>query len=1025
MSVRINIRNTLVTSALALTACTGTSGDSKSEVPLATTRQAIVSSDLGADAITSSSYVPRSLDKSLVTVVAKLDGMPTALHQEALGRKLTRVEKDTLRAQRLADHASVRPHIARLGGRVITSFTHAINGLKIEIPRNQLSALRAVPGVVEVKSVTTYTRNNDISVPRIHAPDVWAGVFGIRGEGVKVAVIDTGIDYTHANFGGPGTVAAFQAAQTAGTGPADPTLFGENAPKVKGGTDLVGDNYDANSSDPARAPVPDPNPLDCNGHGSHVAGTSVGLGVLADGTTFHGPYDPSAYTNNKFAIGPGVAPKADLYSVRVFGCTGSTNVVTEALEWAVDNDMDVVNMSLGSPFGTKDDADSEAADNAVKAGVIVVASAGNDSDVRYIAGGPAHSTRSISVAASDAPASNPGATIALPSGSSITAINANGATFADGTTFPVRVLRNPNGTVSLGCNPAEYAGSDGKLVVVARGTCARVARAVNGQKGNAAAVLMINNAAGLPPFEGKITQNPDTGENFNVTIPFFGVSGPVTGADARALVAADGQTVTFTGKALPTGLAGFTSGGPRNGDSMLKPDVTGPGIAIVSTAVGSGNQGVALSGTSMASPHVAGVAALTLQAHPKWKPAAVKAAIINSGAPGTIVDYATRRAGSGLVNAASSARTAVYAEADSDLVHVNFGLQEFATDFSKTKTIRLHNTGSTAATFNVGDAVPQGSPHSVSFDQTTITVPARSTASVALTLNVPAATAGDSSTFRDVAGLVTFTPVDESSNFGVGLSLPYYMVPRVSSSVRTVVAGSLRGSPPTGSAVVDNTTSLVPATADFYAWGLTKDPSNLGALDLRAAGVQTFGSVAAFAINTYNAWSTASTQEFDVNIDSNLDGTPDFVVFGIDIGRLAASPTFDGRIASAVFNVATGAVTVRFLASTSTDTSTIILPFNTADVGLSAANARFSYSVASFDLLGTDTDSFPTTAAFNAFSPAISTGQFVELDPNGKALVDLTVNPTEFAATPALGIMVVTPDNKNGKSEATLAKVKF
>jgi subtilisin family serine protease len=67
--------------------------------------------------------------------------------------------------------------------------------------------------------------------------------------------------------------------------------------------------------------VPDPNPLDCNGHGSHVSGTATGFGVTNDGKTYHGPYDEAAYAGG-FGIGPGVAPLADLYMIRVFGCTG-------------------------------------------------------------------------------------------------------------------------------------------------------------------------------------------------------------------------------------------------------------------------------------------------------------------------------------------------------------------------------------------------------------------------------------------------------------------------------------------------------------------------------------------------------------------------------------------------------------------------------------------------------------------------------------------------------------------------------
>src|SRR5204862_6616481 len=97
----------------------------------------------------------------------------------------------------------------------------------------------------------------------------------------------TGLDYTHANFGGPGTVAAWKAAFASSTQPADPALFGPNAPKVKGGTDLVGDAHDARSTDPnINMPHPDPNPLDFAWHGSHTSGTATGFGVSSAGTTF-------------------------------------------------------------------------------------------------------------------------------------------------------------------------------------------------------------------------------------------------------------------------------------------------------------------------------------------------------------------------------------------------------------------------------------------------------------------------------------------------------------------------------------------------------------------------------------------------------------------------------------------------------------------------------------------------------------------------------------------------------------------
>src|SRR5438094_447425 len=98
-----------------------------------------------------------------------------------------------------------------------------------------------------------------------------AGAVGLSVVAAMGGTADTGIDYTHADVGGPGTGAAWTAAKAASTAPADPSLFGPAAPKVKGGYDFVGDAYNANN--PSSVPVPDPNPLDCNGHGSHTAGT--------------------------------------------------------------------------------------------------------------------------------------------------------------------------------------------------------------------------------------------------------------------------------------------------------------------------------------------------------------------------------------------------------------------------------------------------------------------------------------------------------------------------------------------------------------------------------------------------------------------------------------------------------------------------------------------------------------------------------------------------------------------------------
>jgi len=993
--------------------------------------------------------LPPGLDTRPVTVVVLLAGDPVAMVQETAGRKLSRGEKDSVKRERKIEQETVNSQIVALGGTIVGTFQSAVNGIKVQIASNKIGALRQIVGVVDVKGVNRHERGNTIGVPRVQAPAVWAGVPGWRGEGIKIAVIDTGIDYTHANFGGPGTVAAYIAAAATGTAPAAPALFGPGAPRVKGGTDLVGDSYNADPDSASYQPIPqpDPNPLDCDvgvGHGSHVAGTAAGSGVLSTGLTYTGPYDTNTHSNS-FRIGPGVAPKADIYSIRVFGCEGSTDVVVEALDWAVDNDMDVVNMSLGSSYGTSDSADALASDNAAKAGVVVVASAGNANDLRYITGSPASSSRTISVAATTTSATIGFGDFALPAvtadgARTISAINANGASYTSPFNGTVKVVRNTNNSVSLGCSVAAFdanGGVVGKIAVVNRGTCARVAKAIYGQQAGAIAVVMINNTSALPPFEGTIFQNPDNGDFYDVTIPFFGVKGTTASAtsDGSRLVLRDGVAIAITtGTTQPSGLASFSSGGPRNGDSVLKPDISAPGSPTISTLVGSGNLQESLSGTSMASPHVAGVAALVQQAHPKWKPSQVKAAIVNSGDPGAIAGYFTHTAGSGFVNAAAAARTQVIAYADDKLTSMSFGLQEFSKDFKDEKTIKLRNDGDADATFNVAVSLPQGSPHAATLDKTQVNVRARGHADVKLTLRIPAATAGNSDAFREVAGLVTFAPASAGDNGGIGMRVPYYLVPRVSSDVEAKLDKEFKTSVPNGTVNLSNKRSAIAATADFYSWGLAgkgkgSDKKN-PIINVAAAGVQAFPISATeqlivFAVTTEEAWSSPSTREFDFLIDSNGDGIADFAVVGVDIG-LITTGAFDGRIAAAVYNLQTGVrAPIEFLAQASTDGSTMLIPVRSSRLGLSAANPRFTYTATGFDLVETGaSDSFAMSAKYNAFSSAITDGQFVDLAAQGSASVPFSVNLTELELTPALGLMVVTQDNKNGKDEANLVKIE-
>jgi subtilisin family serine protease len=962
------------------------------------------------------------------TVVLKMTGDPVAVvRSRTPGKQLAESERQSIERDLRSRQDAIVPSIQRMGGTVLGQFQHAINGIKVSGTHEQIRRLATLPGVVEVKGVRIYHLVNAESVPFIGAPQAWQGPPGLHGEHIRIAVIDTGVDYTHANFGGPGTVDAWTAAFAHSTEPADPALFGSNAPKVKGGTDLVGDNYDPISTDPKKnTPMPDPNPLDCAGHGSHTSGTATGFGVTSAGKTFQGSYDAITPTD-AFIIGPGVAPLADLYAVRVFGCTGGTRVVVDAIDWAVAHDMQVISMSLGADFGTEDDADAEASENAVNAGIMVVASSGNSGTVPYVVGNPSTGEKAISVAAMDSHASYPGEALALAPTGGITALDSNGIVAADGTSLPVVLLPDIKGTgaggVSLGCDPAEYtaAGVTGKLVVTVRGSCSRVARAIFGQQAGAAAVAMINSSPGYPPYEGQINSDPDNGLQYTVTIPFLGVQGPATSTDAVILGTSTGATLTATTFANPTfgRFASFSSAGPRGGDGHLKPDISAPGVSIFSTGMGTGSQGVFMSGTSMAAPHVAGSAALTIQAHPDWDASDVAAAIVNTADATKLVGYSARLGGNGLVQPFGATQTSVIAHAEDGTPSVSFGVAELTGDFSGNGYIVLENRDSTPASFALSVVQGPGAAHTATVLPISITLAGHQSRTVAVRLAVPAATVGDYHAFRQVQGRVVMTPTN--GNNGVALSVPYYLVPRA----RSLVEARLAGSESALSVGLDNRSTSVTGTADFYAWGLRGHNSSLGSIGLRAVGVQSFthpkfGQMLVFAVNTFGRTSNPVTSVYDVLVDVNGDGVPDYLIRAADLGRFTGAG-ITGKMAVAVFNLATGAGVLEFLATAPTDGSTVLMPLIAADAGITATNPRFSYTARARDVLTGNADAITSAASFNAFNSSISTGAFVTLPPGTNTSVRLMINPTEFQLTPAMGQMVVSLDNRSrGGSQALL-----
>jgi subtilisin family serine protease len=1016
-------------------------------------------------------FRPAAVDRAgPVRVLLALEGASVAERSTAAakaGRTLTATEQDGIRSQLRQQQQEIAARIVALGGKVVFTYQDAVNGMSATIDAGKLAQLNALPGVKGVRPARIVKVDNTAAAQFVNAPQVWDGASGFTGTGVTVAVIDTGIDYTHAMFGGPGTEAAFAAADAADT-TLDGTEFNE---KVVGGFDFVGDDYDADADDEAdQVPQPDPDPLDCNGHGSHVAGTAAGYGVVGD-ETFTGPWTATTHSTNTFRIGPGMAPEAMIRSYRVFGCGGSatSDVIVAAIDRAVEDGVDVINMSLGSPLGRNDDLDSVASNNAVAEGIVVVASAGNEGPGAYITGSPGAADRAISVAAIDASrAEMPGARINLPGGDSVLAINANEAALPSGA-LPVKVLRNPDGTVSLGCDPEEYADVAGKLVVTLRGSCARVARAVFGEQAGAAAVVMVNTSTAYPPFEGPIESNPDTGEKFLVTIPFLGVRGllgPDPEEDGDKLVAADGQSVTLSPATVTNPgyqqLASFTSGGPRNVDSFQKPDVTAPGVSVFSTNVDSGFRGAYVSGTSMASPVVAGVAALVVDAHPSWEPEAVKGAIMNTaeaGASKIVSGYNPRLAGTGVVQADRAVLTTAYTTTAGGRNTLSYGYEPLTGAYSESHPLTINNTGAAEQTFDLA-TVFTGSTRGadVTFSANPVVVPAggSTTVSVSIALTaeeVAALPPAVDSNFGTLVHTVRANVIATPRGTGAGLyplRVPLLLVPRGLSNVQVTGASSR--------SIQLQNSGIHSGTADPFILATT-DPKDVphpeGSTDIRAVGFKVLPRQAlcgddpvgvcgtahdfavVFAINLWGMHSNPSVSEFDIVLSTDRDPDPEFFIVGVDLGAVLAG-SFDGRFASFVFDADFSLVNV-WVAEAPMNGSTLLLPMLASDLATAERRqpSRLTFQALSFSNTPEDDgdENTPDNELFQDVTAPAQLDWFLSglvsfavgregpfaIPPGGTASIPLPP-PIFQRLTGGQGWMVVTHDDANGEAQADLVQ---
>ncbi len=1003
-----------------------------------------------------SAQKPLALSNKQVGFILRLSGKPVAVVDAASKNAghgaLGTAQRDRLVQQLKAAQAPVAQAVRNMGGKVTASFQTVYNGIGVRIAARDAYKLSHISGVTGVFQMKTLKRANVNSVPLIGGPETWGGVPGFTGTGMKIADIDTGLDYTHADFGGSGNVADWNCAFANST--ADPATvtcpggpvsqwFGASAPKVKGGTDLVGDNYNADPTSASYQPVPhpDPNPLDCNSHGTHTAGTLGGFGVLDNGSTYTGPYNADTIADNNWNVGPGVAPNASLYAIRVFGCQGSVDdaVLIEAMDWAVSHHMDVINMSLGAPFGSANDPDSVAASNTAKDGVIVVSASGNDGNAPYITSSPAAGTNGIAVAANDSTASFPAADLTLTTnggssgdGGTLTAINANGYAFTPGS-YTLRVVPGtgdhvvtPTGSgtdsdaISVGCTVSEdeaanggNAWPNGTVLVVERGICARVNKAVVAQQSGASGVIMVNNNSGYPPFEGKITSDPDQpGWTGTVTIPFLGVQGgrpPSASPAGQQLIAADGGTVDMQPDTIANPnylfLASFSSYGPSTG-GFLKPEITAPGVSVDSAGMGTGTEALIDSGTSMATPHVAGEAALVKQAHPSWHLVRYyKDAIINTANPDNVANYSLRGAGAGEAAAYNATHTKVVVDGSPlGMSSLNYGIPFLKSDYTGTRFMHVHNFGSTSATFDLADSADQGADHSVSFwvggsQVTSITIPAHSVKSVKVVLSVPLASAADSFTsfadwfgsgqFDDIGGLITLTAApnpdtNPPSNSGISLSVGYYGVPTAASAMKARINTAMLKKNGTANAFVSNVGGGATGFSDWLSLSGTSPLSStdIGSADLLADGVQSLpapasdptqldDSIAFFGLKVSKPWTNPAEDYVELDVDVNNDGSPDYAVLATDLGAFLTG-TPNGEDAVIVYDLNTGDFSIDFLTGAFWNGTTMELPVifsqlcdNTACV---TPGTPITYSTFMQDRNG-GVDTITNNAPFDLFNP--------------------------------------------------------
>ncbi|BAL81004.1 putative S8 family peptidase [Caldisericum exile AZM16c01] len=555
-------------------------------------------------------------------------------------------------------HENYKRAFERLGLKPSYDFSYVLNGISVKGSGKLLNEVLNYDFIKNIYEEKTYSLEREITSKVIKADLVSSkkdqlGNY-ITGNNIKIGIIDTGVDYTHKELGG----GKF------------PNL------KVVGGYDFA-DN--------------DPDPMDYDGHGTHVAGIAAG--------------------SEK-----GIAKNAKIYAYKVFSknsTTTTSSLIIKALDQAVKDKCNVVNISIGIQNGgaTSDDPESDAVRRAVGSGVVVVAAAGNNGVPGEFFDYPISSPGSVDLAIGVGATSDGITGVINCSGKSILAQYPNESPdFKEGTYQMVYC--------GLG-RKEDFQGVDvkGKIALIERGQIYFGDKDLNAKDAGAIGVIVYNNVSGMP----KITLVSQNNPSRNDFIPFLFVSF----TDGKFLKDHTNENINITNEYGLGLIAEFSSSGPTN-DFYLKPDLVAPGVNLTSTYLN--NSYMEMSGTSMASPVVAGSVALVKQAKPNLTPQDIKSLIMNTSDilynPASSRPFPPTLQGAGRVNVfnAVNSNAIVY---PSSLIFgngvqtktFNLTIQNFS-DTTKTFSTSILNASNDTISINIPSTITVSGNSRVTFDIT-------------------------------------------------------------------------------------------------------------------------------------------------------------------------------------------------------------------------------------------------------------------------------------------------------------------